>query len=80
MAKWVSVNRYRMVDLRSGRIVVVFQLYPQVKPLESCRLACDELGVELDAGHYRLDSLKQDAETKVYRWSRVYRFSLEVNG
>lgn len=77
MARFVPQNRYRMVCLESGRVIVVFQLYPEMRPLESCRQACQELGIDPADGNYRLDSLKQNTRTKKFRWSRVYRFCLE---
>jgi hypothetical protein len=80
MARWVPRNRYRMVQIKSGGVVVVFQSYPGMNPLDSCRQACCELEIELDTGCYRLDSLKQNTETKDFRWTRVYRFSLERHG
>jgi hypothetical protein len=80
VARFESVNRYRMVSLESGSVVVVFQLYPGMKPLESCRRACAELGIEVDDGNYRLDSLKQNTETREFRWNKAYRFSLEQHG
>jgi hypothetical protein len=77
MVHLTSINRYRMVDLQSGGVVVVFQSYPGMKPLESCRLACHELGIDPGEGHYRLDKLRQNSETRNFRWAKVYRFSLE---
>jgi hypothetical protein len=68
-----------MVDMQTGGVVVVFQPYPGMKPLESCRKACNELGIDPACGHYRLDKLKQNSETGNFKWVRVYRFSLEVN-
>lgn len=46
--------------------------------MEGCREACHELGIELDNGIYRVDSLKQDMETKGFWWQKVYKFSLEM--
>lgn len=77
MARLVPVNRYRMVDLRSGGVVVIFQPYPGMNPLESCRRACYELEIGVRVGNYRLDSLKQDPATKKFKWRKVYKFSLE---
>lgn len=77
MARLVPQSRYRMVDLQTGKVVVIFQLYSGLKPLESCRRACHELGIKLDVGYYRLDSLKQNTDTGGFKWSKVYRFSLE---
>ena len=79
VARFVSQNRYRMVDLQTGKVIVVFQLYPGSTPLKSCRQACCEFGIELDVGSYRLDSLKQNTGTKGFKWVRVYRFSLEID-
>jgi hypothetical protein len=78
VAKFVSQNRYRLVNLQSGKVVVVFQITPGVSPYESGRQACHELGIELDVGSYRLDSLKQNRTTRDFKWSKVYRFSLET--
>jgi hypothetical protein len=78
MARFVPQNRYRMVDLQSGSVVVVFQLYPDMRPLESCQKACYELGIELNVGSYRLDRMKQNTDTRRFKWSKVYKFSLET--
>lgn len=77
MSRLMPQNRYRMVDLRTGKVVVVFQLRPGVRPLEGCREACCDLGIEVDVGSYRLDRLKQDPATRKFKWSRAYMFSLE---
>lgn len=77
MARLMPINRYRMVDLRTGAVVVVFMLYPGMQPLESCRRACHELGIDVEVGNYRLDTLKQDIDTKKFKWKKIYKFSLE---
>ena len=77
MARLVPVDRYRMVDLKSGTVVVTFKLYPGMQPMESCRRACEEFGIEPTIGSYRLDRLKQNRQTRGLQWARVYRFSLE---
>jgi hypothetical protein len=77
MAQFVSVNRYRMVDLQTGKILVVFLARPGAGTLDSCRQACREMDVDPGVGEFRIDRMKQDRKTKTFKWVRIYRFALE---
>jgi hypothetical protein len=74
-----ATTRYRLVDLRTGQVLIVFQAYARKSPWDSCRLACDEFGVKPTPGHYRLDGLIRSLRTGKFRWSRRYEFVLKSN-
>jgi hypothetical protein len=78
MSKLMPENRYRLVELKSGKVMMVFQTYPEMNPVSSCREACRELDLDLDVGFYRLDRMKKNSETGAFRWVKIYKFSLEL--
>ena len=77
MPRLVGVNRYRMVDLQSGMVVMVFTTYPGLRVLDSCQRACQELDIDPGVGTYRIDHLKQHTASGQLRWVKLYRFVLE---
>lgn len=74
---FLGTSRYRLVDLRTGQVVIVFQAYARVSPIESCRIACKEVGIVPSTGPYRLDCMLRSVATGKLRWGRRQSFVLE---
>ena len=73
-----STSRYRLVDLQTGQVVIVFQAYARMSPMDSCQMACGEFKITPVSGPYRLECLVRNATTGTLRWSHRNSFVLDV--